>query len=76
MSTTEAILEKLNALPPEQREDVLEFVDALVKKAAGIKSGEPGSALRSFAALNLDGPPDASSRFHEYLYGENAREGK
>jgi hypothetical protein len=74
MSTTEAILEKVSALPPEQQADVLEFVDSLVKKTAGIKSGEPGSALRSFAALNLDGPPDASSRFHEHLYGENARD--
>ncbi|HEX4350575.1 MAG TPA: hypothetical protein VH251_09310 [Verrucomicrobiae bacterium] len=75
MSTTEAILEKLNALRPEQREDVLEFVDALARKAAA-KTGEPSSALRKMASLNIDGPPDASTRFHEYLYGENARDGK
>jgi hypothetical protein len=75
MSTTEAILEKVNALPPEQREDVLEFVDGLVKKTAA-KTGEPYSALRSVASMNLDLPPDASKRFHEYLYGENAREHK
>jgi hypothetical protein len=75
MSTAEAILEKVSGLPPEKQADVLEFVDALVKKTAG-KSGEPGSALRSFAALNLDGPRDASSRFHEHLYGENARDRK
>ncbi len=75
MSTTEAIVEKLNALPPEQREDVLEFVDALIMRTAA-KTGEPYSALRTAASLNLDGPPDWSKRFHEYLYGENARDGK
>jgi len=72
MSTTEAILEKLNTLPPEKQADVLEFVETLVKKAAA-KTGEPYSALREVAKLNLDGPPDASKRFHEHLYGENAR---
>lgn len=69
MSTTKAILEKLNALPPKQREDVLEFVDALVKKTAA-KASEPYSALRKIAGLNIDGPPDASTCFHENLYGQ------
>ena len=72
MSIAEAILEKVSALPPEQQRDVLVFVDALVKKTAA-KTGEPHSALREVAKLNLEGPPDASKRFHEYLYGENAR---
>jgi hypothetical protein len=76
MSTTQAILEKINALPQEMQQDVLAFVDSLVTKTAGAKSGEPGSALRSFAALRLDGPSDASSRFHEHLYGDNARDHK
>ena len=75
MSTTEAIREKVNALPPDKQAKVLEFVDTLVKKTAA-KTGEPYSALREVARLNLDGPPDASKRFHEYLYGENARESK
>ncbi len=75
MSTAEAIREKLSALPPEQQADVLEFVDSLVKKSVA-KTGEPYSALRAVANLNLDGPADASKRFHEYLYGENARDSK
>ena len=76
MSTTEAILEKVSALPPEKQEQVLEFVDSLAKKAATAKPGKPYSALRTAASLNLDGPPDWSKRFHEYLYGENARDSK
>ena len=76
MSTTEAILEKVNALPPKKREKVLEFVDSLATKKAKAKPGKPYSALREVAKLNLDGPTDASKRFHEYLYGENAREHK
>ena len=75
MSTTEAILETVNALPPEKRAEVLEFATSLAKKPA-VKSGEPYSALRRMANLNIDGPSDASTRFHEYLYGENARDGK
>ena len=66
----------IGALPPEKQEQVLEFVDSLVRKSAAAKPVEPCSALREVAKLNLDGPPDASTRFHEYLYGENARESK
>ena len=77
MSTTEAIMEKVSALPPEKQEEVLRFAESLIAGAQfHAKNGEPGSALRSFAALKLDGPPDASSRFHEHLYGENARNSK
>ena len=72
MNTTQAIQEKVSALAPEEQADVLEYVDALMKKTAQ-KNCAPGSALRLFASLNIDGPPDASVRFHEYLYGENAR---
>jgi hypothetical protein len=76
MSTTEAILETVNALPPEKREQLLDYAKSLVESPSAPKSGEPYSALRSFAKLNIDGPADASSRFHEYLYGENARDNK
>ena len=72
MSTTEIIQEKVNALPPEKQEEILRFVETVESKPA--KTGEPYSALRAVAAMNLDLPPDASKRFHEYLYGENARE--
>lgn len=76
MSTTEAILDKVSALPPEKREDVLRYVESISESPSVPKSGEPYSALRAVAAMNLDGPPDASRRFHEYLYGENARDSK
>ncbi|HEY3760484.1 MAG TPA: hypothetical protein VGN23_01935 [Verrucomicrobiae bacterium] len=72
MSITEAILKKVSALSPEKQEDVLEFVDALTKKT-NTKMAEPYSALRAVAELEFDGPTDASRRFHEYLYGDNAR---
>ena len=74
MSTTEAILEKVSALPPEKQELVLNYVETLAKAPQPAAVGEPVSALRSFANLKLDGPPDSSKRFHEHLYGENARE--
>ena len=76
MSTTEAIWETVNALPPEKREKLLDYAKSLAESSPVAKSGTPCSALRSFANLNIDGPADASSRFHEYLYGENARDSK
>ena len=76
MSTTEAILEKVSALPPEKQVEVLHYAETLAKNTTAAKPGEPYSALRRAASLNLDGPPDWSKRFHEYLYGENARDTK
>ena len=76
MSTTEAIQETVNALPPEKQKKVLDFAQSLAEQPVAAKSGEPYSALRTAASLKLDGPPDASTRFHEYLYGENARDAK
>jgi hypothetical protein len=76
MSTLEAIREKVNALPPEKQVEVLEFAASLAEKNDVAKPGEPYSALRRAASLNLDGPPDWSKRLHEYLYGENARDAK
>lgn len=63
MRLFEAILEKVSALPPDKQVEVLHFAEALAEKSPAVKSGEPGSVLRKFASLNIDGPPDASSRF-------------
>ena len=67
MSTTEAILEKLSALPPEKQEQVLEFVDSLATKAATAK---PYSFLDVALKQNLQGPKDWSANFEDYLYGD------
>lgn len=74
MSTTEAILEKLSALTPEKQEEVLDYVNTLAEGAKPESQPAPGSALRLFAKLELDGPADSSARFHKRLYGENARD--
>jgi hypothetical protein len=67
MSTTEAILEKVSALPPEKQEQVLEFVDSMVKKTATAK---PYSFLDVALCQNLQGPKDWAANFEEYLHGE------
>ena len=64
MSTTEAILEEVNVLPPEMQEQVLQYAKSLGAQPAPFKTGEPYSALRAVENLKLDGPPDASKRFH------------
>jgi hypothetical protein len=65
MSIAEAVLEKVNALPPEKQEEVLEFVDSLAKKAANAK---PYSFLDVALSQKLQGPKDWAANFEEYLH--------
>lgn len=70
MSTTEAILEKLSALPPEKQEQVLQFVETLATPAQPTQNNaEPHAWLRIAMAMNLDGPSDWSEKFEDYLDG-------
>jgi hypothetical protein len=73
MSTTGAIMQKVSALSPEKQEEVLRFAESLAGTQPCSKRGEPGSALRSFAALNLDGPSDTSEHLDDYLYGDKKK---
>lgn len=60
-------------LPPNTR--VVLTVDASPDVAAPKENGdgEPGSFFRTARSLNLDGPPDWSTRFDEYLNGERMK---
>jgi hypothetical protein len=73
MSTTEAIMEKVSALPPEKREEVLRYVESISELSA--KSGAPYEWMKIAVSMNLDGPPDMSEHLDDYLYGDkkNAR---
>ena len=75
MSTTEAILEQLAELPPEQQEQLLGYAKLLAKESTQVKSGEPYCALRVAASLNLEGPPDWSRCFEEYLQESRMKHG-
>lgn len=55
-------------MPPQSR------VTVTVDSPAPEKTGEPGSFFRAALALKLDGPPDWSERFDEYLYGDMVRD--
>ena len=67
MSTREAILERLDTLPPEKQEVVLEIVDSMAKKAATAK---PYSFLDVALSQKLKGPKDWAANFEEYLHGD------
>ena len=67
MSITEAVLEKLNTLPPEKQELVLDFAASLSETAVAAK---PYSFLDVAMSLNLQGPPDWSANFEDYLHGD------
>lgn len=70
MSITEAVIQKMNALPPEKQEQVLHYVEALAETP---RAGKPYSSLHLAASLNLDGPADWSARFEEYLRESRAK---
>ena len=71
MSTTEAILEKVSALPPEKQKEVLQFVESLDPSATDSKkTGEPYEFIKIAMSMNLQGPPDMSEHLDDYLYGD------
>ena len=71
MSTTEAILEKLSALPPEKQERVLQFVETLAAPAKPVaENAEPHAWLKIAMSMKLEGPPDLSEHLDDYLYGD------
>ena len=71
MSATEAILEKINALPPEKREQVLDYVKSISKRPqSAAKQGKPYAWMETALKANLQGPPDWSAHLDDYLYGE------
>jgi len=73
MSVAEAVMEKLSALPPKKQEQVLHYVESLnppakTKPEAG--QADPYEWLKIAANMNLDGPPDWSEKFEDYLNGD------
>ncbi|MBI4658046.1 MAG: hypothetical protein HY735_04205 [Verrucomicrobia bacterium] len=78
MSITEIVLEKLSALPMEKQEQVLHYVEALSGDSSKISpmETEPYAWLRVASQMNLDGPPDWSERFEEYLQANASDAGR
>jgi hypothetical protein len=70
MSIAEAVIEKLNALPPEKQEQVLHFAESLADGQAPAKTGNPYEWAKIAMSMNLVGPPDMSAHLDDYLYGE------
>lgn len=67
MSIAEAVVEKLNALPPEKQEQVLEFVQSLSNTGP---SAKPYAFFDTARKLNLRGPADWAANFEEYTDGD------
>lgn len=71
MSVAEAVMEKLSALPPQKQEQVLHYVESLNQSvAAAATDADPYEWLKIAASMNLDGPPDWSEKFEDYLNGD------
>jgi hypothetical protein len=70
MSTTEVILEKVSALPPDKQERVLEFVESIIESGKlAAKIGKPYGWMETALKANFQGPPDWSEHLDDYLYG-------
>lgn len=70
MSIAEAVMEKLNTLPPEKQEQVLHFAESLAQGPAPAKTGKPYEWTKIAMSMNLEGPPDMSEHLDDYLYGD------
>ena len=71
MSVAEAVMEKLSALPPQKQEQVLHYVESLNRPAKTAPTdADPYEWLKIAASMNLDGPPDWSEKFEDYLNGD------
>lgn len=62
-------MEKVSALPLEQQEQVLEYVES-IEAAAVRKTGKPYGWMDVALRANLQGPPDWSAHLDDYLYGD------
>jgi hypothetical protein len=74
MSVTEAVMQKLRRLPAQKQEQVLHYVESLTSGEAEVGTKPPASDphpwIKVALSLNLDGPPDWSEKFEDYLHGE------
>jgi hypothetical protein len=71
MNVLENIIEKLNTLPLEKQEEVLNYVESISQKAVPfVKNGKPYEWLDIGLKANLQGPPDCSEHLDDYLYGD------
>jgi len=63
MSIAETVIQKLNMLPLEKQEQVLEFVESISQEGDGsAKSGKPYEWLDIALKANLQGPRDWSEK--------------
>jgi hypothetical protein len=71
MSIAETVLEKLNALPPEKQEQVLNYVQSISRQdESPAKTGQPYAFLDIALKADLQGPPDWSEHLDDYLRGD------
>ena len=79
MSVAEAVMEKLSALPPQKQEQVLHYAESLdqpAKTKSEASQADPYAWLKFAASMNLDGPPDWSEKFEDYLNGNAGETGR
>jgi hypothetical protein len=70
VSVAEAVMKKLSALPRNQQEQVLHYVETLAISTEEVKDSEadPYEWLNIAANMNLEGPRDMSEHLDDYLY--------
>jgi hypothetical protein len=71
MSIAETVMEKLNALPPEKQEQVLNYVESISQQVeSSTKTGTQYAFLDIALKAGLKGPSDWSEHLDDYLHGD------
>jgi len=71
MSITEAVIQKMNALPPEKQEQVLHYVESISQQdKPPAKNGKAYEWMDIALKARLQGPPDWSEHLDDYLHGD------
>jgi hypothetical protein len=71
MATKELVKAEIDTLPDSDIDELYNLVKDFKASKQQIKKGK--SFLEVARSLQMDGPPDFSTRYHEYLYGETAK---
>jgi hypothetical protein len=72
MPTKELIKEEIDAIPDEAIDELYDLVKDF-KESKQKKGKSTKSFFEVARGLKLDLPPDFSTRYHEYLYGDTSR---
>ena len=68
MATKELVKAEIDTVPDEAIDELYDLVKDF--KQSKIQSDKPKSFFEAIRGITIDAPPDFSTRYNEYLYGD------